>query len=91
MQDLEDLLPASQYIANAKMKPEETRDLVEFAVKLQNDVMCPIDSHWPIEKYKAVDLFQNKNKDALSLARNELASASGPNQKLLIKNILILP
>ena len=27
---LEDLLPASQYIANAKMKPEETRDLVEF-------------------------------------------------------------
>ena len=73
---LEDLLPASQYIANAKMKPEETRDLVEFAVKLQNDVMCPIDSHWPIEKYKAVDeAFQNKDKDALSSARNELASA----------------
>ena len=58
------------------MKPEETRDLVEFAVKLQNDVMCPIDSHWPIEKYKAVDeAFQNKDKDALSSARNELASA----------------
>ena len=33
------LLPASQYIANAKMKPDETRDLVEFAVKLQNDVL----------------------------------------------------
>ena len=73
---LKDLLPASQYIANAKMKPEETRDLVEFAIKLQNDVMCPIDSHWPIEKYKAVDeAFQNKDKDALSSARNELASA----------------
>ena len=60
---LGDLLPASQYIANAKMKPEETRDLVEFAVKLQNNVLCPIDSHWPIEKYKAVDeAFQKKIK-----------------------------
>ena len=73
---LQDLLPASQYIANAKMKPDETRDLVEFAVKLQNDVLCPIDSHWPIEKYKAVDeAFQNKDKEALISARHELASA----------------
>ena len=73
---LEDLLPASQYIANAKMKPEETRDLVEFAIKLQNNVLCPIDSHWPIEKYKAVDeAFQNNDKDALASARHELASA----------------
>ena len=66
---LEDLLPATQYIANAKMKPDETRDHVEFAVKLQNDVMCPIDSHWPIEKYKAVDeAFQEKDKEALALS-----------------------
>jgi len=73
---LEDLLPASQYIANAKMKPDETRDLVEFAIKLQNNVLCPIDSHWPIEKYKAVDeAFQNNDKDALASARHELASA----------------
>ena len=73
---LQDLLPASQYIANAKMKPDETRDLVEFAVKLQNDVLCPIDSHWPIEKYKAVDeAFQNKDKEALASARHDLASA----------------
>lgn len=73
---LEDLLPASQYIANAKMKPEETRDIVEFAVKLQNNVLCPIDSHWPIEKYKAVDeAFQEKDKEALAAARNDLASA----------------
>ena len=51
---LKDLLPASQYIANVKMNPEETRDVVEFAVKLE-DILCPIDSHWPIEKYKAID------------------------------------
>ena len=73
---LEDLLPANQFIANAKMKPDETKDLVEFAVKLQNNVLCPIDSHWPIEKYKAVDeAFQKKDKDDLSLARAGLASA----------------
>ena len=73
---LEDLLPANQFIANAKMKPDETKDLVEFAVKLQNNVLCPIDCHWPIEKYKAVDeAFQKKDKDDLSLARAGLASA----------------
>jgi len=72
---LKDLLPSAQYIANVKMKPEDTRDVVEFAVKLEN-VLCPIDSHWPIEKYKAIDeAYQAKDKDALSHARNELALA----------------
>ena len=33
---LKDLLPAAQYIANVKMKPEETGDTVEFAIKLQD-------------------------------------------------------
>ena len=79
---LQDLLPASQYIANAKMKPDETRDLVEFAVKLQNDVLCPIDSHWPIEKYKAVDeAFQNKDKEALASAFRTKSKAV--NQKYI--------
>ena len=43
---LKDLLPSSQFIANAKMK-DETSETVEFAIKLQ-DVLLPIDSHWPI-------------------------------------------
>ena len=43
---IKDLLPANQYIANAKMRPEEDNTKVEFAVKLQNNVLCPIDSHW---------------------------------------------
>ena len=72
---LKDLLPAAQYISNVKMKPDETRDHVEFAVKLEN-VLCPIDSHWPIEKYKAIDeAYQAKNKDELNDARNDLAQA----------------
>ena len=73
---LRDLLPASQYIANVKMKPDESGDNVEFAVKLQDGILCPLDSHWPIEKFKAIDdAFQSKDKDALAEARKDLASA----------------
>ena len=89
---IQDLLPSSQYIANAKMKPDETRDLVEFAVKLQNDVLCPIDSHWPIEKYKAVeDAFQNNDKEALSSARNELASRAFRSKSKTVNEKYINP
>ena len=89
---LKDLLPATQYIANVKMKPDETRDLVEFAVKLQNDVLCPIDSHWPIEKYKAIDeAYQLKDKEALSSARNDLASAFRVKAKKVSEKYIMPP
>ena len=72
---LKDLLPASQFIANVKMKPEETSETVEFAIKLQ-DVLLPIDSHWPVEKYKAIDDAYNTNdKEAQAEARKDLAAA----------------
>ena len=72
---LKDLLPASQYIANVKMKPEETSDTVKFAIMIQ-DVLVQVDSHWPIEKFKAIDeAFQKKDKDSLADARRDLASA----------------
>jgi len=72
---LKDLLPASQFIENVKMKPDETSDTVEFAIKLQ-DVLVPIDSHWPVEKFKAIDdAYQNKDKEALADARKDLAAA----------------
>jgi len=72
---LKDLLPASQVIENVKMKPEETSDTIEFAIKLQ-DVLLPVDSHWPIEKFKAIDeAFQKNNKDELLEARKDLANA----------------
>ena len=88
---LKDLLPAAQYIANVKMKPDETRDVVEFAVKLEN-VLCPIDSHWPIEKYKAIDeAYQAKNKDALVIARNELAAAFRAKAKKVAEKYIMPP
>jgi len=89
---LKDLLPAAQYIANVKMKPDETRDVVEFAVKLQNDILCPIDSYWPIEKYKAIDdAYQSNNKDALATARNELASAFKNKAKKVSEKYIMPP
>ena len=89
---LKDLLPAAQYIANVKMKPDETRDVVEFAVKLQNNILCPIDSHWPIEKYKAIDeAYQIKDKDALAEARNDLAVAFRMKAKKVSEKYIMPP
>jgi len=89
---LKDLLPAAQYIANVKMKPDETRDVVEFAVKLQNDILCPIDSHWPIEKYKAIDeAYQAKDKDALADARSDLAAAFRVKAKKVSEKYIMPP
>jgi len=88
---LKDLLPGAQYIANVKMKPDETRDVVEFAVKLEG-VLCPIDSHWPIEKYKAIDeAYQDKDKDALAGARNDLASAFRVKAKKVSEKYIMPP
>ena len=88
---LKELLPAAQYIANVKMKPEETRDVVEFAVKLE-DVLCPIDSHWPIEKYKAIDeAYQEKDKDALASARSDLAAAFRAKAKKVSEKYIMPP
>ena len=88
---LKELLPAAQYIANVKMKPDETRDIVEFAVKLE-DVLCPIDSHWPIEKYKSIDeAYQLKDKEALALARNDLASAFRTKAKKVAEKYIMPP
>ncbi len=72
---LRDLLPASQVIPNVKIKPDENSETVEFAIKLQ-DVLLPIDSHWPVEKYKAIDnAYKANDKEAQAEARKDLAIA----------------
>jgi len=54
---------------------EDTSETVEFAIKLQ-DVLLPIDSHWPVEKYKAIDdAYTANDKDAQVEARKDLAAA----------------
>ncbi len=87
---LKDLLPASQYISNAKIK-DDTSETVEFAIKLQ-DVLLPIDSHWPVEKYKAIDDAYNANdKEAQAEARKDLASALRLKAKIVNSKYIAPP
>ena len=72
---LEDLLPSSQYSSNVKMK-EDTGENVEYAIKLKEDVLVPVDSHFPVDKFKAIeDAFKNEDKKAAADARKNLAKA----------------
>jgi len=88
---LKDLLPASQYIENVKTKPDETGDTVEFAIKLQ-DVLVPVDSHWPIEKFKEIDnAYQSKDKEALAEARKDLAVAFRSKAKAVSSKYIAPP
>ena len=88
---LKDLLPASQFIPNAKMK-EETGENVEFAVKLQDGVLVPIDSHWPIEKFQAIgDAEEAKDKKAISDAKDKLASAFRNKAKQINLKYIVPP
>jgi DNA recombination protein RmuC len=88
---LKDLLPASQYIANVKMK-EDTNENVEFAVKLQDGVLVPIDSHWPIEKFQAIsDAEEAKDKTATADAKDKLASAFRAKAKKVNEKYIVPP
>ena len=89
---LKDLLPASQYITNVKMKPDETDENVEFAVKLQGGVLVPIDSHWPVEKFQAIsDAEEAKDKKATADARDKLASAYRAKAKKINEKYIVPP
>ena len=71
---IKDLLPASQFMTNVKMK-EDTSENVEFAIKLQGDLLVPVDSHFPVEKFKAItDAYDADDKKAV--ANFVLASAT---------------
>jgi len=88
---LQDLLPASQYISNVKMK-EDTSENVEFAIKLQDGVLVPVDSHFPVEKFKAIDdAYQADDKKAAADARTKLASAFKAKAKSVNEKYIVPP
>lgn len=89
---IKDLLSPSQFIANAKMRPEEDRTKVEFAVILQDGVLCPIDSHWPLDRYKAVDdAFLANDKTLLRIERKKLVSAIKKKAEDILKLYIAPP
>ena len=88
---LKDLLPASQFISNVKMK-EETSENVEFAIKLQGDILVPVDSHFPVERFKAIDdAHQSDDKKAMADARTKLARAFKDKAKSVNEKYIVPP
>ena len=88
---IKDLLPASQFMTNVKMK-EDTSENVEFAIKLQGDVLVPVDSHFPVEKFKAVtDAYDNDDKKAVLDARIKLATAFKNKAKSINEKYIVPP
>ena len=88
---LKDLLPASQFISNVKMK-EDTSENVEFAIKLQGDVLVPVDSHFPVERFKAIDdAHQEDDKKAMADARTRLARAFRDKAKSVNEKYIVPP
>jgi len=88
---LKDLLPSSQFISNVKMK-EDTSENVEFAIKLQGDVLVPVDSHFPVERFKAIDdAHQSDDKKAMADARTKLAKAFKDKAKNVNEKYIVPP
>ena len=88
---MKDLLPTSQFMTNVKMK-EDTSENVEFAIKLQGDVLVPVDSHFPAEKFKAItDAHEADDKKAaewFKLARYEGRNNREPHDSIGDINLL---
>ena len=71
----DDAFLMEMYIENAKLNPE-TRDFVEIAIKLPTNVLLPIDSHWPKERFKdVIEAFNSNDKEKLKNSRKLLADA----------------
>ena len=88
---IKDLLPASQYMTNVKMK-EDTGENVEFAIKLQDGVLVSVDSHFPVEKFKAIDdAYQADDKKAAADARTKLARAFKDKAKSVNEKYIVPP
>jgi len=88
---IKDLLPASQFMTNVKMK-EDTSENVEFAIRLQGDVLVPVDSHFPVEKFKAItDAYDADDKKAVAEARTKLANAFKAKAKSVNEKYIVPP
>jgi len=85
---IKDLLPASQFMTNVKMK-EDTSENVEFAIKLQGDVLVPVDSHFPVKNLKQLPMVMTRKiKELLQMLEQNWPLPLKQKLKVLMKNIL---
>jgi DNA recombination protein RmuC len=92
---LEDILTAEQYAQNVVIKPE-TRDSVEFAVKMpghdETPVYLPIDSKLPQEDYeRLLDAQESGDKEAIVKASKALDRAIIEQAKLISAKYIAPP
>ncbi|HJX80256.1 DNA recombination protein RmuC [Glutamicibacter sp.] len=92
---LEDILTAEQYAQNVVIKPE-TRDSVEFAVKMpghnETSVYLPIDSKLPQEDYeRLLDAQESGGKEAIEKASKALDRAIIEQAKLISAKYIAPP
>ena len=66
--------------------------LLSLLLRLQ-DVLVPVDSHWPVEKFKEIDdAYQSKDKEeALAEARKNLAAAFRSKAKTVSSKYIAPP
>jgi DNA recombination protein RmuC len=71
---------------------EDTSENVEFAIKLQGDVLVPVDSHFPVEKFKAItDGYDTDDKKTVADARAKLATAFKAKAKSVNEKYIVPP
>jgi len=86
---LQDRLAPSQYIRNAKVKPN-TQECVEFAVKVpipDGEMLLPIDSKFPLDKFEALQTAQETGADVVSAGKAFEAAIRLESKKICEKYI----
>ncbi len=71
---------------------DDSNENVEFAIKLQHGILVPVDSHFPVEKFKAIqDAHQEDDKKAIADARTKLARAFKDKAKSVNEKYIFPP
>ncbi|XVG95309.1 DNA recombination protein RmuC [Eubacteriales bacterium KG127] len=69
---LDEILAPNQYLENVATKPSST-ERVEFAIRLPEGVLLPVDSKFPAETYgKLLDAYDTGDKELISVALKNL-------------------
>lgn len=88
---LQEVLTPSQYVENEIMKPG-TRDRVEFAIKLPEGVLLPIDSKFPADTYgRLVDAYDTGDQEFIALALRNLKTVIKSEAKTIQEKYIAPP
>lgn len=87
-QCIEDILPSRYILKNTPVGPKG-REVVECAIRLDKEVLLPIDSKFPLQPF--IDLQNATTESELKLAKNILVSTMKNNAKDIQKKYIVAP